>query len=139
MQNLVNIYLTACLYHLESDSLDYTLDCYRFLGLLIGHFQLLKTVSSPSCRHEPVFCNRSNTIMTQFFNEYIMVMCIKSFFQSSKIPATHLLSSNWAWILFMTDMSTLFVKQFRWKPNCRLKQHVCSRNSFIGGLVFLLF
>ena len=34
--------------------------------------------------YEPIYCNSSKTIMIQIFNEYIMVNCIKSFFQVNK-------------------------------------------------------
>ena len=64
----------------------------RFIGLFTFHFQSLRIVSPPpppplEVRYERVFCNPTYTIMIQFFNEYIMVNCVKT-----------LLWSNWVWI-----------------------------------------
>ena len=54
----------------------------RFIGLFTFHFQSLRIVPPLppplQVRYERVFCNPSYTIMIQFFNEYIVVNCVKT-------------------------------------------------------------
>ena len=100
------------------DSLDYRLDyvidslgcwyvifsCYNLSPLLHVHMnQSFATPLTPS---------RSSFSMRILWSAVSKVI-----FQSSKTSATYWLSSSWTWILFMVDMSTWFIKQFRWKSN----------------------
>ena len=79
------------------------------------------------------------TPIIQFFNEYVMDNCIKSFFQVNKNPC-NIYIIIWVWIFSVFDMSTLFVEHFNGN------QIIDYRSKFILGtclafcvLVFLLF
>ena len=79
------------------------------------------------------------TPIIQFFNEYVMDNCIKSFFQVNKNPY-NIYIIIWVWIFSIIDMSALFVQQFN------RNQIIDYRSKFFLGtclafcvLVFLLF
>ena len=112
----------------------------RFLGLMMFHFQSLQIISSPSGRIWNSLYNPSNTIIILFFNEYIMVNCIKSFFQINKNPC-NIFIIIWVWTFSIIDMSALFVENSigNQTVDCRSKLLVLGTCSAFCALVFVLF